>query len=538
MTLHQFLEHPRFRPVFIAFAVFSASFFALNIFVIGGNDFYQLVNSLVPAVLAGLVSFQVYTIWEHSAQDTAARRVWTYLLAGIAVWAIGDVIWAFYTLVLHVDVPYPSWADALWVSGYFFLFIGLYAQFRAYHVQPTRRLWQNIVIFALALVVLTTYFVLLPIVQSFDPARLLESLLNVFYPILDLILLPLCFLILGTLGEGKLAVSWKMITLGFMIRAISDLVFSYITWQEIYMPGGTVNLVSAVYDFIYCMSYLTAGLGFVAYRLLTMEAPLPPVEVAAKPEQPEAPKNIILISTDSAHRVISFSDNLLALLKKDDSEIKNASLYELLSLDENVIQVLESELFQHGVVDALLFPVKNSEGKTTEVRLSALAVYYQGKSFRGANIVLGTLSPLGVTDNLSAESQGMVRSILLRTGNPERETRAALSAYFNTQLGMLDDLVRQYGGKTVAQTMRMVINEAALKNGWDVRKDDGDFVILNQGDTNVLAASMIALLADARAYAVEMVGVELVNAEISRVNERTNPGVMNAINAHGLRLDP
>src|SRR5688572_23760799 len=311
MTFAQLLRNPRFRSEFIKVSIFAVIFFVVNIFVVGGSNFYQLVNNIVPVVLASLVSLQVYWIWKDAAQDKAARPVWTYLLAGMAVWTCGDIIWAYYALVLHIDVPYPSWADALWVGGYFFLFAGLYAQFRTYNIRPGRRVWQNIAVFASVLIVLTGYFVLLPIFQDFDSTRLLESLLNIFYPVLDLVLLPLCFLILGTLGEGKLAVAWRIITVGFMIRAVSDLIFSYITWQEIYMPDGKANLVSAAYDFIFAMSYPVIGPGFAAFRFLTGQAPV--VEAPVTPE-PEITGNFILVSTDGANRIISYSDNLLTLL--------------------------------------------------------------------------------------------------------------------------------------------------------------------------------------------------------------------------------
>jgi hypothetical protein len=536
MTFTQLLQNPRFRSEFIKVSVFAAVFFFLNIFLLGNSDSYKLLNNLLPPTLAILVSLQVFNIWGDSSQDKTARRVWTYLLAGMVLWAMGDLIWAFYALILQIDVPYPSWADAIWISGYFFLFVGLYAQFRAYNTPPGQRVWLSIVVFALVLIALTGYFVLWPIIQSFDSDRLLESLLNIFYPMLDLVLLPLCFLILGTLGEGKLAVSWKIITVGFMIRAVSDLIFAYITWQEIYMPDGKANLVSAAYDFIYAMSYPVAGLGFAAYRFLMVNAPA--VEGPAVAPEPGPTGNFILVSTDGANRIISYSDNLLPLLQRNDEEnIKGASLYELLIQDAAVAKTFETELLQQGVVDALPAQVTNANGKNIDVQLFALAVYYEGKSFKGANIVINTLAPLGMEDGLSQESQAMVRSILSRTSNPQRETRAALSIYFNTHMRMLDDLVHQYGGKTIAHTMRMAINDAALKNGWQVRKEGADFVILDQHDLDVLAVSMSALLAAARTYATNMVSSQLVNVEIDNLNALMNPAVMNAVDKYNIRLD-
>jgi hypothetical protein len=322
-----------------------------------------------------------------------------------------------------------------------------------------------------------------------------------------------------------------------MLRAFSDLIFSYITWYGIYMPDGNINLISSLYDFVYVMSYLVAALGFVAYGLLTAEAPGVDA-ITADSGSETAAGNFILISTDRAGRIISFSDNFLALLKRTDGQnIKGAPLYELLGLDENSVKKFEAELLQQGVVDAMPARVITAAGAGMDVRLSALAVYYEGDSFRGANIIINTLAPLGVDDNLSAESQGMVKAILARTGNPQREARAALITYFNAQMRMLDDLVHQYSGKTIAQTMRMAINDAASKNGWQVRKEGADFVILDQTDIAALAGVMSVLLSAARVYAIDMVGMQLVVVEVNNINTFMNPAVMNTVDNYGLRLD-
>jgi hypothetical protein len=281
------------------------------------------------------------------------------------------------------------------------------------------------------------------------------------------------------------------------------------------------------------MSYAVAGLGFVAYRLLTAEA----LAEQAPVDQPETAKNFILVSTDGANRIISFSDNFLALLKGDHKpEIKGASLYRLLGMDETILRTFETELVQRGFVDALEFQVKNAEGNSTDVRLSALAVYGPQKFFEGVNMVISTPLSLGVEDHLSAESQGMVRSILSKTGDLQRQTRAALSAYFNAQMLMLDNLVHQYGGRTIVQSMRMLINETASKSGWQIHKEGSDFIIDDQPDITVLAGTMSALLAAAKTYAIDMVGIQLVNVKVDSLNAQMRMDVMNAVEKYDLRL--
>ena len=353
---------------------------------------------------------------------------------------------------------------------------------------------------------------------------------------LDLLLFPLAFLIMSVLGEGKLAAAWRLITLGFMIRAVSDLIFSYITWQGLYLPAGNVNLISSLYDFGYAMSYPVLGLGIVAYRSLTEQEPAALQEPV---EQPVTAWNFVLVSTDRANRIISFSENFPTLLGRTDDmpSVKGALLYGLLGLSENRLQVFVTELAERGFVEAMLVQVKDAAGNEMEARLSALAVYDAHQTFAGINMVISTLSSLSKQATLSLESQGVVRDILSKTGNLQKESRVALSAYFNAQMRMLDNLVHQYGGKTISQTMRMVINQTAMRSGWQVRKEGADFVFVDQPDIPALAAAMAALLQAARSYAIDMVGLQLVNIQVASLNTQINPEVMHAVESYHMRLE-
>jgi len=112
-----------------------------------------------------------------------------------------------------------------------------------------------------------------------------------------------------------------------------------------------------------------------------------------------------------------------------------------------------------------------------------------------------------------------------------------LSLYFNTQMRMLDNLVHQYGGKTISRTMRMVINTTAAKSGWEVRKDGLDFVFPDQPDLVTLSSCMSTVLAAAKSYAVDMVGLQLVNSQVQSINAQTHPDVLRAVESYKMRLD-
>ncbi|MEU4420238.1 EAL domain-containing protein [Actinoplanes sp. NPDC024001] len=55
----------------------------------------------------------------------ASRRLWHVFAAGIALWVLGDLIYAVYLLVLR-NLPYPSWADACYLGAYPMLTVALF----------------------------------------------------------------------------------------------------------------------------------------------------------------------------------------------------------------------------------------------------------------------------------------------------------------------------------------------------------------------------------------------------------------------------
>jgi len=55
----------------------------------------------------------------------ADRLGWVFLAVGNLCFVLGDGIYDVYQFVLHRAVPFPSIADALYLSGYPFVFVGV-----------------------------------------------------------------------------------------------------------------------------------------------------------------------------------------------------------------------------------------------------------------------------------------------------------------------------------------------------------------------------------------------------------------------------
>jgi len=67
--------------------------------------------------------------------------------------------------------------------------------------------------------------------------------LDVAYPVMDLALFTLSFLGFLIFFEGKLGDAWLLISLGLVLTAVADLLFSYTTLQGIYFEGHPSELL-------------------------------------------------------------------------------------------------------------------------------------------------------------------------------------------------------------------------------------------------------------------------------------------------------
>ena len=73
-----------------------------------------------------------------------------------------------------------------------------------------------------------------PGVRSVD--LLLESIIDLFYPLADMVLLILALRILFSANKGSFSQSWLWISLGFIVISFSDLFFTYSSVRDLVLP--------------------------------------------------------------------------------------------------------------------------------------------------------------------------------------------------------------------------------------------------------------------------------------------------------------
>ena len=156
-------------------------------------------------------------------------------------------------LVLAIEVPYPSLADVSYLAGYIPMFLALLLYLGMFRAALTRKTLASTGLVVVAVVLASSYLLLIPIFSSGGDAVTLA--LDVAYPVMDLALFTLSFLGFLIFFEGKPGDAWLLISLGLILNAAADLLFSHTTLQGIYFEGHPSEL-------LYLWGYLALLLGF------------------------------------------------------------------------------------------------------------------------------------------------------------------------------------------------------------------------------------------------------------------------------------
>ena len=122
-----------------------------------------------------------------------------------------------------------------------------------------------LVLISIVIIGFTIVGVLLPIIQAYDPSLLLESIIDLFYPLADMVLLILALRILFSANKGSFSQSWLWISLGFIVISFSDLFFTFASVRDLYYPDGHANFTSVfLVDVPYTISYMLFLVGLVS----------------------------------------------------------------------------------------------------------------------------------------------------------------------------------------------------------------------------------------------------------------------------------
>jgi diguanylate cyclase (GGDEF)-like protein len=146
------------------------------------------------------VSAAVGLVWRVIAIPEQ-RCVWIPLAAGIAAYALGAILWAFWLERLEAP-PFPSVSDPLWLALYPLSFVSAVLVLRAQIGRIGANLWLDGLVGALSSAAITGALILGAVIESAE-GSFAAVLVSIAYPVGDLFLV-------GILAAGLLMSRWRL----------------------------------------------------------------------------------------------------------------------------------------------------------------------------------------------------------------------------------------------------------------------------------------------------------------------------------------
>ena len=148
---------------------------------------------------------------------------------------IANLVWSYYTIVLSIPTPYPSWADLFFILYYPTIAISFVLLLVIFQTSMTYRLMWETIGFAILSAAIILFFLRPDIALTRDMT--LASILDILYPIGDILLLTLALLGFRVAGEKIKTVLYFFIG-SLTVDVIADIVFSIMTNANTYFNGN------------------------------------------------------------------------------------------------------------------------------------------------------------------------------------------------------------------------------------------------------------------------------------------------------------
>jgi hypothetical protein len=138
--------------VSLVLACFLALFYAFQSFY---PSVMYVFSNVFPPFIAGAAfasSFLALARYWGSLKESFSLS-WLSFASGLGLWFLGEVSWAVYTLLLGIELPYPSIADVFWISGYIPMLIALFLYVKKFLHAVSNRILYAVAVAVLALAV-------------------------------------------------------------------------------------------------------------------------------------------------------------------------------------------------------------------------------------------------------------------------------------------------------------------------------------------------------------------------------------------------
>jgi diguanylate cyclase len=167
------------------------------------------------------------------------RVAWWAIAVGMGAWALGEVVWCGYELLANTETPFPSAADAGYLTFPVAVAVGLCVlPSRNTDGERRRHLLDGLTI-SCALLLISWITALGAVIHAGGDSSFSLGV-SVAYPASDVVMLTLTVLLLARAGKNR--ASLTLLGCGLVFMAVSDSAFAYLAAVGRYHTGDPVDL--------------------------------------------------------------------------------------------------------------------------------------------------------------------------------------------------------------------------------------------------------------------------------------------------------
>jgi diguanylate cyclase (GGDEF)-like protein len=188
--------------------------------------------SIIGAASVGLILLGVHLYTPKN------RFAWFCIAAAGAFFTLGDDVYSFYSIILHLNVPFPSYADALYLSGYPFLFIGVLSLARSTNYFSQREDTADAAIVSLGVLAISWHFLMNTYFNNLTVSTF-GLFVNMAYPVMDI---ALVFILFRTMFfRPSSSPSHRLLAAAMSVMFVADFTYDLLVSHGSYVTGNAVD---------------------------------------------------------------------------------------------------------------------------------------------------------------------------------------------------------------------------------------------------------------------------------------------------------
>ena len=222
-----------------------------------------MFSNWIIDISAGLALISSFILILRDRIRKSEGKKYVSLFIGILLWFSAEIVYTYYQTVLKIDIPYPSYADILWLLGYIFIGYHFYAAF--YFWNENKKFNENSVFIIIFFTTILIHLLVYSSITTYS-TNIYLILVDILYHIADgAILIPALILLWNLRSEKTIFIHRALISLSIILNTFANVgyIFSFNLGQNIAIEYAWI------WDIIYNFSYiLLAGALFWYYKLL------------------------------------------------------------------------------------------------------------------------------------------------------------------------------------------------------------------------------------------------------------------------------